>query len=302
MAGRPRAVFGRGVVVAEKARGSRIPEVLEKHHRRILDDWMQEQLRAPTLRPDLIGEDELRRESSEFLERLRGVVGNGNLGDTQNEEWTPVRELLEDFSNASAQKGLEPTEVATFVFSLKRPLFNALRDGHGTEAAALFEDIWLATTIIDELGLFTNETYTSSRERIIERQRLEMMELSTPVVKLWDGILALPIIGVLDSERAQVVMESLLEKIVETESSVAIIDITGVQTVDTLVAQHLLKTVAAAQLMGAECIISGVRPQIAQTIVHLGIDLQGVLTKATIADALALALRRSGFTVAAKNN
>jgi rsbT co-antagonist protein RsbR len=151
--------------------------------------------------------------------------------------------------------------------------------------------------VLDGLGLYTVKAFQLSREAIIQRQQEEMLELSTPVVKLWEGILALPMIGTLDSARTQVVMESLLNKIVETGSQVAILDITGVPTVDTLVAQHLLKTVTALRLMGAECIISGVRPQIAQTIVHLGVDLQGVTTKATLADALALALKRIGHTL-----
>lgn len=288
------------MIVANKSPASKIGQVLEEDHQQILDDWMREQQKVPALRPELIDERELRQESGELLVRLRRVISGELPGDLGSEEWEPVREMLEDFSNSSALKGLSPTEVATFVFSLKKPLFESLRKAHADEPAELATDIWTATTLLDDLGLYTSETHSKSRERVIERQRQEVMELSTPVVKLWDGILALPIIGILDSERAQTVMESLLEKIVETEAEIAIIDITGVQTVDTLVAQHLLKTVAAAQLMGADCIISGVRPQIAQTIVHLGIDLQGVITKATIADALAVALRRTGFTVASE--
>jgi rsbT co-antagonist protein RsbR len=151
--------------------------------------------------------------------------------------------------------------------------------------------------MLDGLALATTESYQRAREDVIKRQQQELLELSTPVVKLWDGVLALPLIGTLDSARTQVVMESLLERIVATSSSIAIIDITGVPTVDTLVAQHLLKTVAAARLMGADCIISGIRPQIAQTIVHLGVDLGDVATKATMADAVALALERHGFAV-----
>src|SRR5712672_2313957 len=138
--------------------------------------------------------------------------------------------------------------------------------------------------------------YQKSREEVISRQQQELLELSTPVVSLWKDILALPLIGTLDSSRTQVVMESLLQKIVESGADIAIIDITGVPTVDTLVAQHLIKTVAAARLMGADCIISGIRPQIAQTIVHLGLEL-GVVSKATMADAFALSLRRLGKTV-----
>jgi rsbT co-antagonist protein RsbR len=151
--------------------------------------------------------------------------------------------------------------------------------------------------MLDQLGLYTTEAYQKTRDEVIMRQQEEMLELSTPVVKLWDGILALPMIGTLDSSRTQIVMESLLQKIMETGSEIAIIDITGVPTVDTLVAQHLIKTVTAARLMGAECIISGIRPQIAATIVHLGVDLAGIATKATLADAFILALQRTGKSV-----
>ena len=163
-----------------------------------------------------------------------------------------------------------------------------------TDPAELGAETWTATVLLDRLGLFTTEVYQRSREEVIARQQQELLELSTPVVKLWEGVVAVPLIGTLDSARTQVVMENLLTRIVETGAQVAIIDITGVPTVDTLVAQHLIKTVAAARLMGAECIISGIRPQIAQTIVHLGVELENVTTKATLADAIAVALRGHG--------
>jgi rsbT co-antagonist protein RsbR len=165
------------------------------------------------------------------------------------------------------------------------------------DGAALAAEMWSTTLLLDELGLYTTEVNQKTREEVISRQEQELLELSTPVVRLWDGVLALPLIGTLDSARTQVVMESLLEKIVQTGAGIAIIDITGVPTVDTLVAQHLLKTVAAARLMGADCIISGIRPQIAQTIVHLGVVLSDVTTKATLADALAVALGRLGLAI-----
>ncbi len=196
------------------------------------------------------------------------------------------------------QQGETPSQVATFVFSLKAPLFALLRARYAGDAGALADETWAATLLLDALGLYTTEVYQRTREDVIARQQQDMLELSTPVVKLWDGILALPMIGTLDSARTQVVMETLLQRIVETGAEVAVIDITGVPTVDTLTAQHLLKTVAAARLMGADCIISGIRPQIAQTIVHLGVDLAGVTTKATLADAFRAALARTGQTVA----
>ena len=190
--------------------------------------------------------------------------------------------------------GLQSSETASFIFSLKKPLFDSLRRELSGDGQALADETWSTNELLDKLGLYTTEVYQKAREEIIIRQQEEMLELSTPVVKLWEGILGLPMIGTLDSARTQIVMESLLQKIVETGSALAIIDITGVPTVDTLTAQHLLKTVTAARLMGAECIISGIRPQIAQTIVHLGVDLGDVITKASLADALALALEKTG--------
>jgi rsbT co-antagonist protein RsbR len=207
-----------------------------------------------------------------------------------------VRSFLDGLSRGRALAGFSADETAAFIFSLKKPLFEALRHENQGDPRQFSEGFWAVSVLLDKLGLHTVKAFQRAREEVINRQQEELLELSTPVVKLWDGILALPMIGTLDSSRTQIVMESLLQKIVDTESQIAILDITGVPTVDTLVAQHLLKTVTALRLMGAECIISGVRPQIAQTIVHLGVDLQGVTTKANLADALALALRRIGVT------
>jgi rsbT co-antagonist protein RsbR len=211
--------------------------------------------------------------------------------------WNGTRELLSSISASRARQGFSPTDVASFVLSLQKPLFLLIREQMAKSPDALFDALLTATQLLDSLALITTETFTATREELIMRQQQELLELSTPVVKLWDGILALPIIGTLDSARTQVVMESLLQAVVATNSRYAIIDITGVPTVDTLVAQHLLKTITAARLMGAECIISGVRPQIAQTIVHLGINLEDVITKAKLSDAFALALQRSGRAV-----
>ncbi len=249
-----------------------------------------------TRRADLMNDSELRKQCTTFLKLLRDGIESGS-SDVQTSSWQPIRELLTEISRSRAQQGFSPTETATFVLSVKKPLFELLRDQIGDDANSLASELWSTTELIDSLGLFTAEMYLKTREEVIRRQQEEMLELSTPVVKLWDGILALPIIGTLDSARTQVVMETLLENIVKTNSRVAIIDITGVPTVDTVVAQHLLKTVTAARLMGADCIISGVRPQIAQTIVHLGINLLDVTTKATLADAFALALDRTGLSL-----
>lgn len=275
---------------------SKIPELLDSHRTELLSEWVQE-LTAANIRKGLIKEAEWQEECREFLQLFSVAVQQGNLTNIQTPEWQPVREMLSSISRSRSQKGFTPSETATFIFSFKQPLFNQLRRELAQDPTALIEDIWQATTLLDQLGLFSTEVYQKVREEIILRQQEELMELSTPVVKLWDGILALPIIGTLDSARTQVAMESLLQKIVETGSEVAIIDITGVPTVDTLTAQHLLKTVTAARLMGADCIISGIRPQIAQTIVYLGIDLADVTTKATLADAFLMALKRIGVTI-----
>jgi rsbT co-antagonist protein RsbR len=262
----------------------------------LLAEWVQLQLGATTLRSDLMSERELREQSREFIELLRPAIASGGYSAT-SDAWEPVREFLSGLSRARAHQGFSPAETATFVLSLKQPLFARLRRDLLQDATALAEAFWVATVELDKLALYTTDMYQKNREEVISRQQQELMELSTPVVELWEGVLALPLIGTLDSARTQVVMESLLQAIVRTGAGLAIIDITGVPTVDTLVAQHLLKTVAAARLMGADCIISGIRPQIAQTIVHLGVDLSAVTTKATLADAFTLALRRLNATV-----
>jgi rsbT co-antagonist protein RsbR len=271
-----------------------IPKTLLKKRNEILQEWLQLQLSAENLRTDLISEAELRNDSNRFLNALTDAVQSGNVSDISTPEYKPVLEMLADFSRSRGLQGFTPSETATFVFSFKQPLISALRKSVEDNPAELVETMWSADLLIDKLGLHTTEVYQRSREEVIRRQQEEMLELSTPVVQLWEGIVALPLIGTLDSARTSVVMETLLQTIVETRSELAIIDITGVPTVDTLVAQHLLKTVAAARLMGADCIISGIRPQIAQTMVHLQIDLSAVTTKATMAEALRFALKRSG--------
>ncbi len=275
---------------------SHIPEILANYEQELLADWLQE-LKSVSNRQGILKEAERREECKEFLELFRNAVQQGNLSNIQAPEWSGVRDILSSISRTHSQKGFAPSETAMFVLSFKQPLFARLRSELAQDGVALVEDTWLATTLLDKLGLLTTDIYQKAREEVIIRQQEELLELSTPVVKLWDGILALPIIGTLDSARTQVIMESLLQMIVQTGSEVAIIDITGVPTVDTLTAQHLLKTITAARLMGADCIISGIRPQIAQTIVYLGVDLADVITKATLADAFALALKRTGCKI-----
>jgi rsbT co-antagonist protein RsbR len=276
---------------------TRLPEIIKRREQDILEGWIKEQLSAVTLRRDLLSEAQLREQSREFLGLVAQAAGKSNLTGVDSTAWQGVRDMLSDLSRSRAAQGFSASETATFVFSLKLPLFDVLRQEYDGQAAALTDELWTASSVLDRLGLYTTEVYQKGREEVILRQQEEMLELSTPVVKLWAGVLALPMIGTLDSARTQVVMESLLQRIVETGAEVAIIDITGVPTVDTLIAQHLLKTITAARLMGAECIISGIRPQIAATIVHLGVDLSAVITKATLADAFQVALGRLGLVV-----
>ncbi|HEY4304786.1 MAG TPA: STAS domain-containing protein [Gemmatimonadaceae bacterium] len=275
---------------------TKIPKIVEQYESEILADWTKELVRGMTRGGGVISENELRTQAGEFLNLLRRALKRGG-SDIESSDWSAVREMLANVSRSRGMQGFTPSETALFVFSMKKPMMSRLRVEHSKDVDALADDTELLTEILDKLGLYTTEVYQTGREDVIRRQQQDMLELSTPVVKLWDGVLALPMIGTLDSNRTQIVMESLLQRIMETGAEIAIIDITGVPTVDTLTAQHLLKTVTAARLMGAECIISGIRPQIAQTIVHLGVELTGVTTKSTLADALAVAMQRLGLTV-----
>jgi rsbT co-antagonist protein RsbR len=278
-----------------RAASARIAHVLEQDQDALLQDWVAAQSSAYSAR-GAISAGDLRAQCQEFLSLVTRAAASES-DDINAPAWSGVREFLANLSRSRAQHGFSPSETATFVFSLKEPLFKRLWTAAGSDADALADDVWASTRMLDSLGLYTTEIFLRSRESLIERQQQDMLELSTPVVSLWDGILALPMIGTLDSARTQVVMETLLQRIVDSGAGIAIVDITGVPTVDTLTAQHLLKTVTAARLMGAECIISGIRPAIAQTIVHLGVDLGGVTTKASLADALRLAFQKTGRSV-----
>jgi rsbT co-antagonist protein RsbR len=280
----------------ESVGGTRLAQLFTSNQAELLAEWIVQQ-HAIASRRGLVGEAELRNQFSQFVTLLVGALGASDRVDFKAAAWQEVRAFLADMSAQRARQGFTPVETAMFVFSLKQPLFTRLRESLSSDPILLADLTWLISTLFDELGLYTTEVFQASREQVIVRQQQELLELSTPVVQLWDGILALPLIGTLDSARTQVVMENLLQKIVETGAAISIIDITGVPTVDTLVAQHLLKTVAAARLMGADCIISGIRPQIAQTIVHLGVNLSNVITKATLASAFVVALQRTGKSV-----
>jgi rsbT co-antagonist protein RsbR len=273
-------------------------EILQKNEASILSGWMGE-MATSTRRADLISDTQLKSQATELLNLFTGAAQKSS--EVDSEAFAATRDYLKDVARKRMNAGFTPAETAMFVLSLKQSVSNALRDAYKNEPAKLVEEIWVVGTILDKLAMFTVDFAIEFRDQVIVRQQEEMMELSTPVVTLWEGILALPLIGTLDSARTQVVMESLLSTIVETNSRVAIIDITGVPTVDTLVAQHLIKTITAARLMGADCYLSGIRPAIAQTIVHLGIDLTDIITKARLSDAFALALARQGKTVVMVN-
>jgi rsbT co-antagonist protein RsbR len=278
----------------------RLAEVAAKNEASILSAWMKYQSTQLSGKPELIKEAALKQTCTEFL-GLFVEAAQVEPVDTQSPTWRKVREMLTTLSASRALQGFTPSETAMFVLSLKQPLFDVLRSSV-KDAGDLAEELVATNNLLDRLGLFTTEIYQRSREDVIKRQQKEMLELSTPVFRLWDKVLALPLIGTLDSQRTQLIMEALLTQIVDTGSKVAILDITGVPTVDTETAQHLIKTVSAARLMGADCIISGIRPQIAQTIVHLGIDILDVTTTATMADAVAEALRIVGFEITRGQN
>jgi rsbT co-antagonist protein RsbR len=275
---------------------NRISQLIQDHEAEIGAEWA-EQLNALTVRSNVVSKDQLRKHCQQFLAAFAQATRGGELQNMEHRSWDEVRDILSFIWASLARNGSTPSETATFVFSLKQPLFTYLNQGFANDPAGLANASWTIGSLLDKMGLYTIEVFQRARDQIIVRQQQELLELSTPVVKLWDGILALPLIGTLDSARTQVVMENILQKIVDTGAAIAIIDITGVPTVDTLVAQHLMKTIAAARLMGADCIISGIRPQIAQTIVHLGVNLEDVVTKATLADAFLVALERTGTSV-----
>ncbi len=272
-------------------------DLIRSHQEPLLAAWAGNLAGSNQAQDGRLSSRELDSQVREFWRLFLDAVSATDVSSIARVEWQDIRRFLEELSRERVLKGFNSSETASFIFSLKRPLFDVIQQGYANDPAQLGGQLWAISELIDQLGLHTVSVFQKTREDVIQRQQEEMLELSTPVVKLWDGVLALPMIGTLDSQRTQVVMESLLQRIVDTGSEIAIIDITGVPTVDTLVAQHLLKTVTAIRLMGADAIISGVRPQIAQTIVHLGLDLQGIVTKANLADALALALKRTGQTV-----
>jgi rsbT co-antagonist protein RsbR len=263
-----------------------LSKLLQKKRKQVLEQWMKNQLADENLREDLMSNEELRSQSEELLDILVQTVNDGNIWDAQSSDFDSVQEILSGISISRARQGFSPRETGIYVFSLKDALLQVLQDEIKNDPETLYTLSLKLSKLIDGFTVSTFETFIKGREEVILRQTDEIAEISTPVIRVWDGILALPIIGTLDSARTQVVMENLLQQIVESGSSIAILDISGVPAVDSLVAQHLIKTVSATRLMGAECIISGIRPEIAQTVVHLGIDLSNIITKASLASAL----------------
>lgn len=276
------------------------PAHLNKRKSDILQAWINTQIQDPALREDLMTNEEMRNQSEELLDAFLQAIKSENYEDISRQEYNPINEILSGISLSRAHGGFTPRETAIYVLSLKKAIIRVLQEELAHEPAILVNEILKISNLLDSLSLVTFETYIKGREEVILRQSSEMNEISTPVIRVWEGVLALPIIGTLDSERTQIVMESLLQEIVDTGSSIAILDISGVPAVDTLVAQHLIKTVNATRLMGAECVISGIKPEIAQTIVHLGINLEGVQTKATLASALKHAFNKMNLVVAKK--
>jgi Anti-anti-sigma regulatory factor (antagonist of anti-sigma factor) len=263
-----------------------ISKILQKKKKQILEDWMNLQLADAGLRDDLMNNEELREQSNELLDSLLQVINEKNLTEFDSEAFAPVNEILSGISISRARQGFSPRETGVYIFSLKESILKTLMLEIRDDSQGMVQSVITVNKLLDNLGIVTFETFIKGREEVILRQTDEIAEISTPVIQVWDGILALPIIGTLDSARTQIVMENLLQRIVDTGSTIAILDISGVPAVDSLVAQHIIKTVAATRLMGAECIISGIRPEIAQTVVHLGIDLSNIITKSSLASAL----------------
>jgi len=279
-----------------------LTSILKSGFEGILSDWLHVQAQEGIKRTDLISAEETASQSRSLLvafARASETATTDSDFDFSNPAWDPVREILNEISKSRTERGVTPTEMAWFVSSLKQALFIRLRRELEEDPRELVERISDATRVIDQFALHAFDSYVQEREAIIERQQSEMTEVSAPVVKIWERIVTVPLLGTLDSFRAQTVMENLLQAILDREAEVAIIDITGVSTVDTMVAQHLLRTAAAVRLMGAECVISGISPKIAQTIVHLGVDLPNVVTRSDLQSGLAYAFERIGLSVSA---
>lgn len=274
-----------------------IYQLIRDHREEILDGWIKSQLAATTFRPDLLKEEQLRAESGEFLAAFVEAISGKDIEDIHQKSFDKVRKFLTDLSRSRAAVGFSPTETASFIFSLKTAILPNILDALKSNPEMFFSELTLLNDTMDKLGLITFETFAKSREEVIHRQTRQVLEMATPIIQVWESILSVPLIGTLDSARTQIVMEKLLEKIVETKSRVAIIDITGVLTVDTMVAQHLMKTVQAIRLLGAECVITGISAPVAQTMVQMGVEFRGVITRSLMAEGIRFAFDKMGKKV-----
>ncbi len=274
------------------AKQKSIENLLKVKEKELLESWMKAQLANVALREDLMSEEDLRRQSTEFLRAFVRVVGTGNLEDVTAAEYKPIVKMLQEMSRTRAIQGYNASETVSYIFSLKDSLLNLMQSEYKADPVQLNTETIRISNLLDKLGIITFEEYARGREAVINEQQSSMMELSSPIVSLWKDILAVPVIGTLDSKRTQIIMENLLKRIVETGSKIAIIDITGVGIMDTLVATHLMKTVGAVKLLGAESVVTGIRPEVAQTVVHLGVDLGGIITRASLADGLSYAFKK----------
>jgi rsbT co-antagonist protein RsbR len=276
---------------------ARVVELLSTRRDEILNIWIKERLESEDFRDELISKHELRHQSQQIVEMLARALLESDRADFDDASFNELRVFLNEISRQRAVKGYTPSENATYILSLRNVVLPILAEDFEGDIVTLVREMDHFTRLLDRMGLVMVENFIRSREEIIRQQRADMLELSTPVIKVWDKILTLPIIGTLDSRRAQMMTEALLQRIVDTGSTVAILDITGVRTMDTLVANHLIKTVTAARLMGARCILTGVSPSIAQTMVQLGIDLTEITTRAQMSDGIKLALEMIGRKV-----
>ncbi|MBC8875183.1 MAG: STAS domain-containing protein [Planctomycetes bacterium] len=277
-----------------------VQDLLASKEKELLETWMTAQTADAALRADLLSVDDLRKQSIEFLRAFVQAMASGNLGDIAQPEYAKVRDTLKSISKSRATQGFTPSETAAYIFSLKDSILELLQAEFGGVPDRLNTEVIRISKLLDKLGLITFEEYTRGREETVKEQQKSILEMSSPIVTLWEKILAVPIIGLLDSRRTQQIMEELLQTIVQTGSKVAVIDITGVGVMDTLVSTHLIKTASAVKLLGAEAVITGIRPEVAQTVVHLGVDLGGLVTRASMADGLAYAFTKLGLHVVEK--
>ncbi|MEA2086906.1 MAG: STAS domain-containing protein [Candidatus Caldatribacteriota bacterium] len=282
-------------VIAEQLQ---TPRMLKKREKEVLKVWMEKQLSSPTLRLDLLSKEDLEKESEEFLNVFTAAISSGEVEDIDAPQFRPITRHLQDLSKSRALLGFNPSETAVYIFSLKDTLLEFIQKEYQGQPEIINREMIIINQLLDKLGMITFETYAQGREELITRQKDAFLEMATPLMVIWKNILLLPLVGTLDSQRAQLVMEMGLKKISETESKVVILDILGVPAVDTAVANHIIKITKATKLMGCDCILSGMSPDVAQSITQLGVDIGDLITRTTLKDALEYAFRLQGVEVA----